>query len=142
MGIPLPALALQRPPQPDPLGEYGKIVALRSMLGQQRLQDLEAQQKELQVRDQQIVRQAFVANNGDLEKTIMDAAKGGASPQTLQGLQQHALQMKNLMATGDELQLKNMQTRSAMLAQRANAVLDAPQEQREKLYVGSIAELQ
>jgi hypothetical protein len=100
-GIQLPALGLRPPEQPDALGSLSKLMAMKSMVNQQQLQQsqLQSQQQEQQLRqqqinDQQIVRDAFLKNNGDLDKTLTDAAKGGATPQTLQALQLHALDVK------------------------------------------------
>lgn len=66
-GIPLPALAVQPPPQqPGPLDQYRQLVALKSLLGGQQLQQqqiqgaqLENQQKQYQLGQTQAINQAY-----------------------------------------------------------------------------------
>lgn len=65
--IPLPALALQpQQPQPGPLDQYRSLVALKSLLGNQQLQQqqiqgakLENQQRQYQIGQTQAVNQAY-----------------------------------------------------------------------------------
>ena len=47
------------------------------------------------MKDQKTVTDLFVKNNGDLDQTITDAAKQGVTPETIEALQQHNIQMKN-----------------------------------------------
>ena len=52
MGIPLPALGLRPVEQPDPLGQLGKVVALKSLMqnqaAQQQMLPLQVQQAQQQ----------------------------------------------------------------------------------------------
>jgi len=102
-----PSAALQLRPieQPDLLGNFAKLAQIRSLQQQQQLQQLQMQEAEqtiqknqFAIRDKDIVTKAYVRNNGDLDKTIMDAAKEGATPDTIQQLQLHKLDVdqKNL----------------------------------------------
>lgn len=61
--IPLPALDVRPPQQPDPMGDVSKLMAMKSMLGQQQVQQqqlqagqLENQQREMDLKDQQNMR--------------------------------------------------------------------------------------
>jgi hypothetical protein len=95
MPIQLPALGIQAPQQPDVLGQVAKMRQIQGM-GQE--QQFRAQQIEMQaqkLKDTKIVTALYAQNGGDLDKTVSDAAKAGVTPETLQGLQQHAITMKN-----------------------------------------------
>ena len=100
--IPLPALAAQPPQQPNLLGNVAQVMQIKSAQQQQALQQQTQQQNALnlqlqqqKVKDQKTVTDLFVKNNGDLDKTIMDAAQQGVTPETIESLQQHNIQMKN-----------------------------------------------
>ncbi len=77
--IPLPALAVKPPDQPDPLGAFQKLMALRSLANQQQIQQqtIQTQQQEQQLRAQQIadqqLTQQYLAQNKDA--TFADAAE-------------------------------------------------------------------
>ena len=109
--IPLPALAVQTPQEPDLLGQYGKAMALKSMMQNQQLQGQEQQenaiaiqQRQLQLKDaqtlQQIAPQHVVKDaNGqvtgyDWNGLINDAASKQVSVPTLQGLQKTNLEIQ------------------------------------------------
>src|SRR5882724_5725763 len=115
VNIPLPALAAYRPePQPDPLEQYARLVQLRSMAqsqqlqqGQQQLQQQQIQQNQRKMQESEAVRQAFVQNDGDIDKTVRDVAKNSSvSPETLQALQLHSADLKAKTATATDAALK------------------------------------
>src|SRR5882724_5187272 len=115
VNIPLPALAAYRPePQPDPLEQYARLVQLRSMAqsqqlqqGQLQLQQQQIQQNQRKMQEGEAVRQSFVANNGDIDKTIADVSRNRTvSPETLQALQLHSVDLKTKNATASDAALK------------------------------------
>jgi hypothetical protein len=136
-----PALGIRPPEQPDPLGQYQKAMSLKSlMLGQQaaqqeqQLRGIQVQQAQTALQDQQTVSRLFAQNNGDLDKTIADAAKAGVQPQTLTGLQTHALDVKTKMATLTKDQLANISQQNDNAVGLIQPILDAPPEKQPILY--------
>ena len=109
--IPLPELDLRPVQQTDPIGEYGKVLALKSQANQQQLQQGQAQlqqaqlaQEQIHLKDMQSLQAAAPQHtikdaNGnitgyDWQGLINDAAQKGVSPQTLQGLQKNNLDIQ------------------------------------------------
>src|SRR6516165_6946712 len=126
--IPLPALDI-KPPQPiDLLGQYAKIQEIRAqqqqqayqqqqMAYQQQMQPLQLQQQQnlvtqqqLQMKSQQAIAQAYIDSDGDLNQTMVRARRAGALPNDLLGLQQHAIQMQQELATKTKTELENIST--------------------------------
>src|SRR6266478_5763453 len=88
-----PSVALDIKPPADPLSEYAKVMGIKSMMMQQQVsqaqltgQNQENQIRSSQIQDQNILRQGFKANGGDLDKAFDYAAQNGVSPTTLIGL--------------------------------------------------------
>src|SRR5580765_6255827 len=91
-GIPLPALAIRPPEQPDLLGNVGKVSQLQNLaqqhqLGQAQLQSdqMKNQLEAQQLQDQQTVRQVLGQNQGNLGASLPQLA-GKVSPQTFMSL--------------------------------------------------------
>jgi hypothetical protein len=110
--IPLPALAVQPPQQPqNPLEQYGNLVRLQSLLGSQQLQRQQIQQNALSLQDQENVRK-FAPNyiqkdaNGKITGYDTDgyfnALMGaGVNPSTITTMRnQQAEAIKNQAAAG------------------------------------------
>lgn len=150
--IPLPALGGRPVEQPDLMGQYAKALALKQAMTQQQIQqqqiqagDLENQQRQQalqmqaqKVKDQQTVTSLYVKHNGDLDKTIADAAKEGVTPETIQALQKHALDVK-----GQTMDLVSKQGAQALqqadLMKGAHeAVANASQQERPAVYQQSL----
>jgi hypothetical protein len=97
--IPLPALDLKPPQQPDVMGDVSKLLALRSMMGQQQLQQQELQIRAQQVKDQQATTSAMRDWDGKdydvLAKSVLDH---GGSATAAQGVQQHGLAIKKAVS--------------------------------------------
>lgn len=104
--IPLPALSIKPPEQPDILGQYGKMMSLKSMLGQQQIQQQNIQEGALTLKDQQTMRSLapqFVTKDDSGKVTGYDtdgfakaALSKGVSPQKVT-----ALQLQQAQATKD-----------------------------------------
>jgi hypothetical protein len=100
--IPLPALAVKPPDQPDVVGGLSKLLALRNMQQDQQLKQAEIaaseQQQQLrdqQIKDQQATTSAMKAWDGksydDLSKSVLD---NGGSATAAQNVQMHGLNIK------------------------------------------------
>ncbi|MGH9505227.1 MAG: hypothetical protein ACRD20_20430 [Terriglobales bacterium] len=93
--IPLPALAIKPPEQPDVLSGIQKLYALRSMQQQQQTQQQEQQIRAQQITDQQATTAAMKNWDGksydDLSKSILD---NGGSATAAQNVQLHGLNIK------------------------------------------------
>src|SRR5271165_3757148 len=103
--IPLPELDLRPMQQTDPIGEYGKALALKSLMGQQQLQQGQAQLQQGQIaiqqqdlKDRQAVtsamQQAYQNWDGKDYRQLYQqvpnlALKNGASSNAIFQIQQH-----------------------------------------------------
>lgn len=133
--ISLPALHVNPPAPPEnPVDQYAKILQMQGMKQNQQMQQVQLQQAQQAQQDQQTVRKAFMDNNGDLDKTIAAAAKAGVTPQTLTGLQAHALDVKTKMANLTKDQLANLSQQNDNAAGLIQPVIDAPPEKQPALY--------
>src|SRR6185437_9677647 len=99
----LPALEIQQPA--SPLDQFSKIAQIKAMgqeaqLRNQQIQaaNLENQQREQAVKDQQTILGLYQKHQGDLDKVIQDAPAAGVTPNSIQALQQHQLQVKTQTA--------------------------------------------
>lgn len=144
--IPLPALAAHAPEFQDPVQTALSLKGLMQgqQLRQQQIQGAQQdnQLKAQQLKDTQVVTQAFVKNHGDLDKTLQDAANGGASPQALQALQAHALDVKS--KSMDILQKQGtIALQQADLSKGAHAAVEAaPAADRPAVYKQQLMGLQ
>jgi hypothetical protein len=106
--IPLPALDIRQQPQPDPLGSFQKLMALRSLAQSQQLQQQQIQsgQQEQQLRQQQIQdQQATTAamknwdpSSGDYDGLAKSVLQNGGSANAATAIQQHGLTIKKTIS--------------------------------------------
>jgi hypothetical protein len=151
--IPLPALHVEAPQQPDTLGNFQKLLAikneqtmapLRQQEAQQNIQAgaLDVQAKQREADSSAAIMKAWSDSNGDLGKAYSLAAKSGkATPGDLTKLQQAHIQMQT-----QALDLLNKQGDRAiqeadLMAGAADAVKKAPPEQRAAVYQQQIQSL-
>lgn len=111
--IPLPALAIQTPQQPDLLQKYGQLMALKNMQQQSQLQQQEAplrlqalqqgvqsgqqdfQIKQQALKDQQAMTTAMQSWDGkDINQLIPLVVKNGASATAVMGLKSKVLEQQ------------------------------------------------
>jgi len=99
--IPLPALDLKPPQQPDIGADIGRLVQMKGILNQQALQgqqlvgaEQENQQRQMDLDSQRALQRAYTEANGDPDKTTQLAAKYGAKPQALIQWQNTVLDQK------------------------------------------------
>jgi hypothetical protein len=138
--MPLPALHVN-PPQD--IGEgMQRILAMKGMMQQQQMQGVDLQQKQLQLKDQQALRGLFVKHSGDLDKVIQDAPMAGVSPQTIQQLQLHNVDVKTKTADLVAKQGDNAVKQADLMQGAHDAVTNAPAEQRAAEYTRQVQGLQ
>lgn len=138
--IQLPALHVN--PPADPTEGISRLVALKGMMQAQQLQGVDLQQKQLALKDQQTLRDLYVKHSGDLDKVMADAPGAGVSPQTIQAMQLHVLDVKK--KTADLVsQQGDLAVKQADLMQGAHDAVDqAPAEQKPTVYKNQVAGLQ
>lgn len=97
--IPLPALDLKPPQQPDMMGDVSKLMALKSMMGQQQIQQQEIQLRQQQVKDQQATTTAMKNWDGkDYEALTKSVLENGGSSTAAQAIQKHGLDIKKTVS--------------------------------------------
>lgn len=135
MGVP----PLQTFQQPGPLDQANKALQFRTMMGNQQLQqqqvaegDIALQQKQQDMKDQQTIRQLFIQNQGDMDKTLNDAISAGVKPQTIQQIKSGIIEQKTKLATLDKTTLEGIQKRTEIYGQTTGSILALPPEQRKQ----------
>jgi hypothetical protein len=131
--IPLPALALKTPEQPDPLASFQRLMALRNMGQQQQMQQQQMQENaqtiqegQLKLQDQQNLRQA--AKNVDwtdpdgFTKFLKNAQQLNVSPQTLSQLSLQRSQYQEQIAKTDTATLAADKERNNQIQGHLDAV--------------------
>jgi hypothetical protein len=116
--IPLPALSIQPPQQPDLLGQVAKVRQIQAMGQEQQLRgqqiqtgDLENQMRQRDMLDQQTTMQILGKHNGDLESALPELASS-VSAKTFLGLQKSAVELKKTTAELDNKTLENKKLQS------------------------------
>lgn len=105
MGIPLPALSIQAPPQPDIAGNLERLMALKSMMGQQQMQQQEIALAQQKVQDQKAVMSDIQQNPGSTLADSAERLKGKISLPAYTNLidTDAAIRQKHAAATDAEL---------------------------------------
>lgn len=149
--IPLPALGVRTPEQPDILQKYGQLLQLKNMNQQAALQQQEAplrlqalqqqtqsgqlqlQQEQQAQRDQQAFRAltADPANHGKTLSQLADelASKGQISQAGLLAAKKADLETRTSLASLDEKSLANMKAAHAATQDLYNNVMSLPDDQ-------------
>jgi hypothetical protein len=123
--IPLPALAIQPQQQQNPLGDASKLLALRSMMNQQTLQ-------QQQIQDQQATTQAMkdwdpkTQTYDDLAKMVL---KNNGSANAAMGVTQHGLQVQQAVQSLNKDKLDNFIKAHQTVGDTLNGVLNLPDDQ-------------
>lgn len=150
--IPLPALAVRPPEQPDMMGNFSKLLAMKQMMGQQQIQQQEIQQHAMELKDQQTMRDLapkYVTKDDSGKVTGYDAdgfskaALGaGVSPQKVSALQlQQAEASQKLAAAGKEnIELEKSKNNASYEAMEGLKGITDP-AQRAQSYQQSLAKL-
>lgn len=130
--IPLPALHVN--PPADPGEGIQRLMAMQGMLQQQKMQGVNLQQQQMALKDQQTLRGLFIKNQGNLDKVIQDAPQAGVSPQTIQQLQLHNVDVKTKTADLVTKTGANAAVEADLLSGAHDVVTKAPPEQKEAAY--------
>lgn len=140
--IPLPALHVETPQQPNALEQYARLMQIKSAQQNQQIQQQEIQKNQMALQDQNIGRKAFLDANGDLDKTVQLAAKYGMSPQGVQQLQLHSVDVKTKTADLVSKQGANAAMQADLLAGAHDAVDKAKPEDKPAEYQRQLQGLQ
>ncbi len=128
--IPLPALSIRPPQEPDLGANVDRLIALKSMLGQQQLQSVQIQQAQQQLQDRQTLQTIapqYVKKNDqgqptgfDYDGFSADAQEKGVSPATMSQLAtMQKTNADNLKARADAGQT-TLQTQDKLLGDAYN----------------------
>jgi hypothetical protein len=128
--IPLPALGIKPVEQPDLMQQFGQMQALKNQQVRGQSEQLQLQQQQRAMKDQDILTKSYMDSQGDLDKTALLAAQRGASPQSVIGVRQSAMESRAKMASMQKDQLANVQKTSEIVANGSNALLQLAPEQR------------
>lgn len=145
--IPLPALDV-RPPA-DPLESVGRLMALKSMMGQQQVQQqqvqgaqLENQQRQVALNDQQATTAAMKAWDGkDINELPSLILKNGGSSTAVFGAKNQITTLTKNAAEADGAVLKNQADRNDMIAGHLENVKSAPAEGKQDAYAAAVNDL-
>lgn len=151
--IPLAALAIRPPEQDDSTGkllQYLQMARQQQLLPgqlqqqQQQIQatGLENQQRQMALKDQQILRGLYVKHSGDLDKVVQEAPAAGVSPSTVQGLQLHALDVKTKTAALVSAQGDAAAKQADLMQGAVDAVNNAKPQDKPTVYANQRTGLQ
>jgi hypothetical protein len=104
--IPLPALGIKPPEQPDVLGQYAKALSVKDMIQQHQMGQVQLDQAQLGQREQQTIMQSLAQHKGDPDAALADL-QGKVRPQTLLGMQEGFLKLAQTKATLHKDELDN-----------------------------------
>jgi len=124
--IPSVALALRQlqAETPDPVTRF---MQMRQQDQQYQVVQQQIQATQRKQQEGELIRQAFVRNDGDIDKTIAEASKNPiVSPDTLQALQLHSADLKQKRATANDAELKLHATQVDNLRGLFKPVYDMP----------------
>jgi hypothetical protein len=143
----LPALLVKTPEQPDPISSFQRLVAIKSLLGQQQgqqqeqqMRGLEIQKAQLSLADQQAGTKAMQQWDGQDFNDIptLIKKKGESLNAVLDATQKITARQQQLATlTGD--QLKNAQAQNDQYRGRLQSIVDAPADQKQALWQQEIA---
>lgn len=140
--IPLPALQVKPPEQINVLELLRGQQQLQAGRQEQQARQIAIKNAEMQQEDQVKLRGLFVKHQGDLDKVIADAPQSGVSPQTIQGLQLHAVDVKTKTAELVAKQGANAQMQADLVDGAHDAVDKSPADQKPAVYQQQIQALQ
>lgn len=155
MGVPLAALAVQPPQQPqNVLQQAGQAAQLKDLIQnaplrqqaeQQQVQagGLELQQKQQQLKDQQAQTKALQDWDGkdvhDLPGLLL---KNGGSAQAVFGMKNQLIQQQKNLADADDATIKNQQAKNDLINGHLEAVKSAPDDQKQQAFDGALTDLE
>lgn len=149
MGIPLVALSSQPPQQPDLMGGVGKLLAIKSMLGQQQMQQQEIAVKQQQRADLEATTTAMKSwDRKDYEALSKSVLDNGGSAAAATAIQQHGLTLKktvsDIAAQDATTGSKNLETfigKHKAIGDALEGIEQVPDEQLHDAVLGKISDL-
>lgn len=153
--IPLPALSVRPPEQPDVAGGLQRILAMKSVLGQQQLlpgqlqqqqqqiqsTGLENQQRQQSLTDQQATTAAMKAWDGkDMNELPGLVLKNGASATAVFGMKNNILDYQTKLSALTKDQLANEKVKNDYFAQAIDNVKGLPPEQQPQAFEAAKAD--
>lgn len=146
--IPLPALAVEGPQVTDPQTLQLNAARLRAMQAENAMApgNLQLQQQQIaansiaakvqqqELADDQKFRQAFAQAGGDWDKTVQFAQQQGVGPQYIAKAQVSHIKQQQDLANLTKDQQAAAKTKIDALGGEAQALLDAPEDQRQDLH--------
>jgi hypothetical protein len=147
--IPLPALNIHAPEQgPGLLQQYAQMMGIQNAQQERQLraqqiqgEQLQNQQRQINVADQTKLRDLYVKHGGDLDKVIKDAPGAGVSPQSVNALQLHNTDVKSKLADVDAKTLANEQAKADLYQGAYDAIQQSPVEKKPQVYQQQLAAL-
>jgi hypothetical protein len=132
-GIPLPALGIKPVEQPDLLGNYGKVLAVKQ--AQQGIQEnqLALQQKQRQMQDQQTIMETAAAHNGNLVDALPELA-GKISAASFVPLQKSIMDTQKAMADKTKIDLENDKAKGDQLLGLISQAKQLPPDQYQAAF--------
>lgn len=119
---------------PDIGQAFTKMLALKGMMQQQQMGQLQLQQTQQEMQDQQKLRQAYMESGGDLEKLRTRAMELGVGPKSMMALNQGLLKQRETLANISDKELTVKKSVTQALGSGAQAVLQLPPEARAQGY--------
>lgn len=116
-----PGVFVPPPQRVDPMEQYGKLLQMKSMAGEQQEQQQRIQANQMDLDSQQAFQQAYQDAEGDPEKTQKLAAKYGAKPTALLEWQR--------MVIGQKIQVADLVTKNAGEAKRQADLMQGAHDQ-------------
>jgi len=107
--FPLPALSIRPPQEPDLAGNVERLMALRTMMGQQQMQQQDIALKQQQVQDQKTVMGYLQQNPGSTFGDAADSLKGKISLDAYTKLVDTDATIKQKHAAATDAELTNFQ---------------------------------
>lgn len=139
--IPLPALGIKTPEQPNALETLRGIQQLQAGQQEQQQRKIAIQNAQMQQQDQVKLRDLYVKHGGDLDKVLQEAPTAGVSPQTIQKLQLHSIDAKTKTAELVAKQGANAVQQADLMQGAHDAVDKAPTEQKPAIYQQQLQQL-
>lgn len=127
--IPLPALDVRPAQTPDALSQYGKALQMKSLLGEQQLQQGQLAMQQQQLKDQSAITSAWKNWDGKdpdtLVKGVLNAGGSGNAANQIDQMLMARQQQKNALSESD---FKIQNDKNDRMLGRLNAAEDVPDE--------------
>jgi hypothetical protein len=128
--IPLPALDVRPVQTPDALSQYSKVLQMKSLMGEQQMQQNQLQMQNQQLKDNQAITDAWKSWDGkdtdSLVKGVLNAGGSGAAANQVEQTLMARQTQKNALLESDR---KLQQSKNDSMLGRLDAAESVPDEQ-------------